>query len=92
MDNTFDNRLAYILLALCSAPAVSSGGLAEKLRVSERTISNDIKQLEGELRDCASIAAARANTPCISLTSSSFGRSGPEYWRRTAASTPPPGE
>lgn len=55
MDNTFDNRLAYILLALCSAPAVSSGGLAEKLRVSERTISNDIKQLEGELRDCASI-------------------------------------
>ena len=56
MDNTFgDNRLAYILLALCSAPAISSGTLAEKLQVSERTVSNDIKQLESELKDCATI-------------------------------------
>lgn len=56
MDNTFgDNRLAYILLTLCSTPAISSSALAEKLQVSERTVSNDVKQLEGELKDCATI-------------------------------------
>lgn len=54
MDGT-DNRLAYILLTLCSTPAISSGALAEKLQVSERTVSNDIKQLEAELKDCATI-------------------------------------
>lgn len=54
MDST-DNRLAYILLTLCSTPAISSGALAEKLQVSERTVSNDIKQLETELKDCATI-------------------------------------
>ncbi len=54
MDNT-DNRLAYILLALCSTAAVSSSALAERLQVSERTVSNDIKQLEAELKDCATI-------------------------------------
>ena len=54
MDNT-ENRLAYILLALCSTPAASPGALAEKLRVSERTVSNDVKQLEGELKGCATI-------------------------------------
>lgn len=54
MDST-DNRLAYILLTLCSTPAISSGTLAEKLRVSERTVSNDVKQLEGELKGCATI-------------------------------------
>lgn len=46
MDNT-DNRLAYILLTLCSTPAASHGVLAERLRVSERTVSNHMKQLEG---------------------------------------------
>ncbi len=56
MDNTFgDSRLAHILLALCSTPAASSGTLAEKFQVSERTVSNDIKQLEAELKDCATI-------------------------------------
>ncbi len=54
MDNT-DNRLAYILLALCSTLAISSSALAEKLQVSERTVSNDMKQLEGALKDCATI-------------------------------------
>lgn len=54
MDST-DNRLAYILLTLCSTPAISSGALAEKLQVSERTVSNDIKQLETELKNCATI-------------------------------------
>ncbi len=54
MDNT-DNRLAYILLALCSTAAVSSSALAERLQVSERTVSNDIKQLETELKACATI-------------------------------------
>ena len=56
MDNTFgDNRSAYILLALCRTPAISSSALAKKLQVSERTVSNDVKQLEAELRDCATI-------------------------------------
>lgn len=54
MDST-DNRLAYIMLTLCSTPAISSGALAEKLQVSERTVSNDIKQLETELKNCATI-------------------------------------
>jgi len=53
------NRLAYILLSLCSAPAVSSSALAGKLQVSERTISNDVKQLESELKDCASVRSSQ---------------------------------
>lgn len=53
------NRLAYILLSLCGAPAVSSSALAGKLQVSERTISNDVKQLESELKDCASIRSSQ---------------------------------
>ena len=58
MDNT-DNRLAYILLTLCSTPAASHGVLAERLRVSERTVSNHMKQLEGELKDCATIRSSQ---------------------------------
>ena len=54
MENT-DNRLAYILLALCSTATVSSSALAEKLQVSERTISNDMKQLGSALKDCATL-------------------------------------
>lgn len=58
MDST-DNRLAYILLTLCSTPAASPGVLAERLRVSERTVSNHMKQLEGELKDCATIRSSQ---------------------------------
>lgn len=87
MDST-DNRLAYILLTLCSTPTISSGALAEKLQVSERTISNDIKQLETELKDCATI---RNNPRCMSSTRYGFGPSGQTSWRRRAGLTPSAG-
>ena len=49
-----DNRLARILLFFCRTHTISSAALAEKLDVSERTIRNDVKQLEEELAGCAS--------------------------------------
>ena len=55
MKSSFgDNRLAQILLSFCRTDTISSAALAEKLDVSERTIRNDVKQLEEELAGCAS--------------------------------------
>lgn len=56
MGATFgDNRTGNILMAFCRAHTLSAGELAEKLEVSERTIRNDIKQLNEDLRGCAAI-------------------------------------
>ena len=50
-----DNRMADILQFFCRTPVVIIPILASKLDVSERTVRNDIKQLNLELKDCALI-------------------------------------
>lgn len=50
-----DNRIATILQYFRKEPVVAVSTLALKLNVSERTVRNDIKQLNQQLRDCAVI-------------------------------------
>lgn len=50
-----DDRIANLLIQLNKAPVMTVGALASRLGVSERTIRNDIKQINQELRDCAVI-------------------------------------
>lgn len=60
MKNTFgDNRLADILQFFCRTPAAPLCALAERLEVSERTVRNDLKQLNTELEGCAVIEATQ---------------------------------
>lgn len=56
---TGDNRIASILLAFCRLHTLSAGELAERLEVSERTVRNDIKQLNEDLKGCAAIEGAQ---------------------------------
>lgn len=56
MKNSFnDNRLAAVLQFYRKNPNTSVSILASKLNVSERTIRNDIKQINQELEDSAII-------------------------------------
>ncbi len=56
MRNLFgDNRIGAILQAFRKNPILRVGALAQKFSVSERTIRNDIKQLNAELEGAASI-------------------------------------
>lgn len=56
MKNLFgDNRGAVILQLFRKTPVISVGTLSAKLNVSERTIRNDIRQLNEELKECAEI-------------------------------------
>lgn len=56
MNNVFGgNRSANILLAFCRTHTLAAGELASRLDVSERTVRNDIKQLNRDLESCASI-------------------------------------
>lgn len=50
-----DNRMARILQYFRRTPVITVGTLADKLEVSERTIRNDIKQLNRELGSTALI-------------------------------------
>ncbi len=50
-----DNRNANMLQLFRKSSVISVGTLAAKLDVSERTVRNDIKQLNAELADCAEI-------------------------------------
>lgn len=50
-----DNRMAKILQYFRRTPVISVGTLADRLKVSERTIRNDIKQLNRELGSMALI-------------------------------------
>lgn len=50
-----DNRLANILFLFRNTGTISVNVMAAKLNVSERTIRNDIKQLEQILKSCAVI-------------------------------------
>ena len=56
MSNLFgDDRTAGILRLFCGTSALTAAALASRLDVSERTIRNDIRLLNAELKDCASI-------------------------------------
>ena len=56
MRPTFgDNRIADILLTLCRTHTVSVAALAARLDVSERTVRNDVRQLNEDLKGCAAI-------------------------------------
>ena len=50
-----DNRLANILFLFRNTGTISVNVMAAKLNVSERTVRNDIKQLEEILKGCAVI-------------------------------------
>ena len=50
-----DNRIANILQILRKTPEITVSALSSRLGVSERTIRNDIKQINQELEDCAVI-------------------------------------
>ena len=56
---TGENRIASILLAFCRVHTLSAGELAERLEVSERTVRNDIKQLNEDLKGCAAVESAQ---------------------------------
>ena len=56
MGNLFgDDRTAGILRLFSGTPSLTAAALASRLDVSERTIRNDIRLLNAELKDCASI-------------------------------------
>lgn len=50
-----DNRTANMLQFFLKTPVITVSTLASKLNVSDRTVRNDIKKLNEELRDCAII-------------------------------------
>ncbi len=50
-----DNRVADILALFYRASSISISALASRFNVSERTVRNDIKQLNEELKKCAVI-------------------------------------
>ncbi|MGN1015100.1 MAG: BglG family transcription antiterminator [Butyricicoccus sp.] len=50
-----DNRIATMLQYFRRTPVTTVSTLASRLGVSERTVRNDIKQINEELRDCAVI-------------------------------------
>ncbi len=54
-----DNRLANILQFFCRTPSAALSTLAERLEVSERTVRNDLKQLNAALEGCAVIEAVQ---------------------------------
>lgn len=54
-----DNRIAGLLQYLRRTPVTTVSTLASRLGVSERTVRNDIKQINEELKDCAVIDGAQ---------------------------------
>ena len=50
-----ENRAAHIFSLLCAAHSIETGVLASRLNVSERTIRNDLKQINTQLEGCAVI-------------------------------------
>lgn len=56
MNSLFsDNRIIHLLQILMKTQDISVSALASRLDVSERTVRNDIRQLNQELQDCAVI-------------------------------------
>ena len=54
-----DNRIASILQYFRRTPAATVSILASRLNVSERTVRNDIKQINQELKGCAVIEGSQ---------------------------------
>lgn len=54
-----DNRIANMLQLLRKTPEITVSALASRLGVSERTVRNDIKQVNQMLEDCAVIDGAQ---------------------------------
>lgn len=50
-----ENRAAHIFSLLCAAHSIETSVLASRLNVSERTIRNDLKQINTQLEGCAVI-------------------------------------
>ena len=50
-----DNRIGNLLQILRKTPEITVSALSSRLGVSERTIRNDIRQINEELKDCAVI-------------------------------------
>ena len=50
-----DNRIGNLLQILRKTPEITVSALSARLGVSERTIRNDIRQINEELKDCAVI-------------------------------------
>ena len=60
MKSTFgDNRMADILQYFVRMPEVVLSVLSSRLDVSERTVRNDIHQINRELEGCAAIEGAQ---------------------------------
>ncbi len=55
MQDFGDNRDAHIFSLLCAAHSVETGALASRLNVSERTVRNDLKQINAQLEGCAAV-------------------------------------
>ena len=55
MQDFGDNRAAHIFSLLCAAHSVETGALASRLNVSERTVRNDLKQINAQLEGCAAV-------------------------------------
>ena len=53
-----DDRVPNLLMQLHKTPMMTVSSLASRFGVSERTIRNDIKQINQELQDCAVIEGA----------------------------------
>ncbi|KIR01725.1 Sorbitol operon transcription regulator [Lachnospiraceae bacterium TWA4] len=54
-----DNRIVNIIQLFRKNQTITIGALAEKLKVSERTIRNDIKQLNQDLHNCAIVEGSQ---------------------------------
>ena len=60
-----DNRTSQILQCFHKTPVITVSTLAARFQVSERTIRNDIKQLNQELGGIASIEGKKGSMVCI---------------------------
>ena len=56
-DRTEGSREAAILECFCQTPSITAAALSQRLEVGERTVRNDIRLLNQDLRECASIEA-----------------------------------
>ena len=54
-----DGRLSQLLSLLCRMPAAETGFLAARLEVSDRTVRNDLRQLNDELRGCGAVEGSQ---------------------------------
>ena len=71
MQDFGDNRIAHIFSLLCTAHSVETSVLASRLHVSERTVRNDLKQINAQLEGCAVVEGEQG---CYTLRVYDAGR------------------